>query len=265
MSNVNIRAGRQQRSVCVGVFDRRLVRRPRSPSRSTSPPATSMPTRRCVVGARRWKAYPRLSPALLPLPRVIATYKSDSHEPPRAYRSSGPACPRACRRSSPASPPPPLLTNGQKTLNFLRGAIARPRPTAIASARSFWATSSMLSRSWCEPRSGVHRPGLYQSSGTLQDSRKAMVYQAANDGMLHAYRRRERQGVLGLCPEPRIRRPVGAGLAQLSAQVLSGRHACGRRRRFQQHRRRGATGTPTGTLSWWAVCARAAGATTRWM
>ncbi len=70
------------------------------------------------------------------------------------------------------------------------------------------------------------------------DTRKAMVYQAANDGMLHAF-----DAATGAESWAYVPNLVFPSLSELASpnyqhQILRGRHALGRRRRLWQHRGR---------------------------
>ena len=127
-----------------------------------------------------WSVRDRLEPRFST--RVIATYNS-------ATRTAMPfrwASLSAAMQSQLSNiPSAPSLTNGSETLDFLRGDRA---PEADGYRIRAYLMGDVVDAEPVSVRGGV---GSYNDPGyslfhNLQDTRRPMVYQAANDGMLHA-------------------------------------------------------------------------------
>jgi type IV pilus assembly protein PilY1 len=118
-----------------------------------------------------------------PTTRLIATYNPTSHTgAPFEWASLDST--QQSQLSTIASAP--TLTNGQETLNFLRG--DRTHEADGYRIRAYILGDIVDA----EPVSVRGAVGEYADTGytvfrNTQDTRRAMVYQAANDGMLHAF------------------------------------------------------------------------------
>jgi type IV pilus assembly protein PilY1 len=118
-----------------------------------------------------------------PNTRLIATYNSSSGTGIPFRWSSLPGSMQA-QLSTIASAP--SLTNGSETLNFLRGDRA---PEADGYRIRSYILGDVVDAEPVSVRGGVGTyadPGYALFHNTL-DTRQAMVYQAANDGMVHAF------------------------------------------------------------------------------
>ncbi len=118
-------------------------------------------------------------------PRVIATYNSNSTAP-TGIPFSWTSLPSGMQTQLSSIASAPTLTNGQETLNFLRG---DRTPEADGYRIRAFIMGDVVD---AEPVSVRGAVGEFADTGytlfrNTLDTRKAMVYQAANDGMLHAF------------------------------------------------------------------------------
>jgi type IV pilus assembly protein PilY1 len=205
-----------------------------------------------------WSVRDRLEPRFST--RVIATYNS-------ATRTAMPfrwASLSAAMQSQLSNiPSAPSLTNGSETLDFLRGDRA---PEADGYRIRAYLMGDVVDAEPVSVRGGV---GSYNDPGyslfhNLQDTRRPMVYQAANDGMLHAIDAATGDETWAYVPN--LVFPSLSELASPTMCIISMSMA----RRWRAMSTSGTRAVPRrarriGKRSWSAVCATAARATTRSM